>query len=168
MRLVMFDVDGTLTESSALDSATYLDVLREIFGFHDVSGDRATYRHVTDTGILAEIFQTRLGRLPTPEETDAIRNRFSATLAERINAAADLRPVAGAAELLARLAGQPDEYAAAYASGGWGVTRASSCAQQGCRWTVYPERSRKTIHRARASAVRPTGGRRNGTDANCR
>ncbi len=122
MRLVMFDVDGTLTESFTLDSATYIDALREVFGFHDVSDDWAKYRHVTDTGILAEIFQKRLGRSPTQDETDAMRTRFTARLAERIDAAGGLRPVAGAAELLSRLAGQPDEYAVAYASGGWGVT----------------------------------------------
>ncbi len=122
MILVMFDVDGTLTESFNLDSSTYLDALREVFGFHDVSDDWATYQHVTDTGILAEVFETRLGRSPTLEEINAMRTCFAALLTTRINEAGGIRPVAGAAELLARLSGLPDEYAVAYASGGWGTT----------------------------------------------
>ena len=122
MILVMFDVDGTLTESFDLDSATYLDALREVFGFRDVSDEWAAYRHVTDTGILAEVFAVRLGRQPAPKETDAMRARFAALLATRIHEAGGVRPVAGAVELLARLSGSPGEYAVAYASGGWKVT----------------------------------------------
>ena len=122
MTLVMFDVDGTLTESSGLDSATYLDALREVYGFRDVSDDWATYRHVTDAGILAEVCGTRLGRPPTSEEMDMMQTRFATLLAARIKEAGGVRPVAGAAELLKRLSGLPDEYAVAYASGGWGTT----------------------------------------------
>lgn len=120
--LVMFDVDGTLTESFDLDSATYLDALRETFGFNDVSDDWASYRNVTDAGILAEVFEARLGRLPTSDETRRMKIRFAALLVARIDAAGSVRPVAGAAALLARLSETPDEYAVAYASGGWGVT----------------------------------------------
>ena len=118
----MFDVDGTLTESFDLDSATYLDALREVFGFRDVSDDWATYRNITDAGILAEICETRLGRLPSPEETDAMRTHLADLTTRRIDEAGGLRPVRWAAELLARLSRSPDEYTVAYASGGWGVT----------------------------------------------
>ena len=120
--LIMFDVDGTLTESFDLDSATYLDALREVFGFHDVSDDWAVYRHVTDAGILAEVFETRRGRPPTPDETDAMRGRFAELLAARVETAGGIRPVPGAAELLSRLHGSPERYAVAYASGGWKTT----------------------------------------------
>ena len=122
MVLVMFDVDGTLTESFDLDSATYLDALREVYGFRDVSDDWATYRHVTDTGIFAEVCGTRLNRPPTSEETDMMQTRFATLLAARIKEAGGIRPVAGAMELLAQLSGLPDDYAVVYASGGWGTT----------------------------------------------
>ncbi len=108
MQLVMFDIDGTLTESFDLDSATYLDALREVFRFRDVSDDWATYRHVTDTGILAEVFQTRIGRPPTSEETDAVRTHFTALLSARIDEAGGLRPDGGRggiARALVRVAG---------------------------------------------------------------
>ena len=120
--LVMFDVDGTLTESFDLDSATYLDALRETFGFNDVSDDWAGYRNVTDAGILAEVFAARRGRLPTSDETHRMQTCFADMLAARIDAAGSVRPVAGAAALLSHLSEMPDEYAVAYASGGWGVT----------------------------------------------
>ena len=122
MVLLMIDVDGTLTESFDLDSATYLNALHEVFGFRDVSDDWATYQHVTDTGIFAEVCRTRLNRPPTSEETDMMQTRFATLLAARIKEAGGIRPVAGAMELLARLSGLPDDYAVAYASGGWGTT----------------------------------------------
>lgn len=122
MILILFDVDGTLTESFDLDTATYLDALCETSDLRDVSSDWARYRHVTDTGILTEVFATRLGRPPTPEEMNRMQTRFSTLLAMRIDAAGGIRPVAGAVELLTYLLGSPDEYAVAYASGGWGAT----------------------------------------------
>ena len=106
MTLVMFDLDGTLSESFDLDSATFVDALEDVFGLHDVSADWATYPHVTDSGILAEVFRRRLGRAPAGEETARMQARYSALLAERVKAAGGILPVPGAAEVLARLRGR--------------------------------------------------------------
>ncbi len=114
--LVMFDIDGTLTESSDLDSATYIDALRDVFGFRDVSDDWASYPHATDSGILAELFRVRLQRRPTPEETERMERHYVPLLAKRIAAAGGLRPIPGAAEILARLVDDP-RYAVSLATG---------------------------------------------------
>jgi phosphoglycolate phosphatase-like HAD superfamily hydrolase len=118
MTLVMFDIDGTLMESFALDAATFVDALRDVFGFEGVSEDWASYRHVTDAGILAEVFALRYDRAPLPEEIACVQARFVALLSARVAAAGGIRPVRGAADLVARLFASP-EYAVAYASGGW-------------------------------------------------
>ena len=121
MILIMFDIDGTLTESFALDSGTFVEALGDAFGFRDVSDDWASYPNVTDTGILAELFRVRLGRAPTGEETAKMQARFVALLTERVTAAGGIPPVVGAVEVLARLRSSSD-YAVSYASGGWRET----------------------------------------------
>lgn len=112
----MFDIDGTLTESSDLDSATYIDSLRDVFGFRDVSDDWASYPHATDSGILAELFRVRLGRAPTPEECGKMEQHYVSLLVGRIDAAGGLSPVPGAAAILARLA-DDSRYAVSLATG---------------------------------------------------
>lgn len=116
--LVMFDIDGTLTESSDLDSATFIDALREVFGFRDVSDDWGSYPHATDAGILAELCRVRESRPPTESEARRMQDRYVELLAERIAAAGGLRRIPGTAEILARLDASPD-HAVALASGAW-------------------------------------------------
>jgi phosphoglycolate phosphatase-like HAD superfamily hydrolase len=118
MTLVMFDIDGTLTETFELDGVTYLDALRDVCGFDDVSDDWASYRHVTDSGIFAEVFQARAGRLPSTDEVARVQTHFVTLFRERVTAAGGLKAVPGAGGLLARLIASPD-YAVSYASGGW-------------------------------------------------
>ncbi|MBI3191378.1 MAG: hypothetical protein HYZ36_01850 [Pedosphaera parvula] len=52
MHLVIFDIDGTLTETNAVDADCYVRALAEVFGFADVDTDWSTYPHVTDSGGL--------------------------------------------------------------------------------------------------------------------
>ena len=118
MTLVMFDVDGTLTESCGLDGAAYLDALADVFGFRNLSDDWSAYPHATDSGILDALFRERCGRPPTPEEGTRMQTRFVALVDERLTAGGGVRAVPGAAEALARLFAAP-EYAVSYASGGW-------------------------------------------------
>lgn len=121
MVLVMFDVDGTLTESSALDAVTFIDALREVFGFRDVSDDWSVYKHVTSAGVVREIVRTRLSRLPTDGEADRMQVRFNELLRAQVEKTG-VRPIPGAAEALARLTRSSDEYAVALASGNWRET----------------------------------------------
>ena len=128
MLLILFDVDGTLTESFDLDSATYLDALQEAFGFEDVSDDWAQYRHVTDAGVLAEICQTRWGRSPDVGEVAQFQECYLALLVARLETTGGLAAIAGTPEVLLRAMTSPDRYGFAYATGGW--KRAALCKLQ--------------------------------------
>ncbi|MCC5668027.1 HAD family hydrolase [Nostoc sp. CHAB 5784] len=55
MKLVMFDIDGTLTESNSLDDESYLQALHEVFGFSEILSDWTSYTHVTDACILNSV-----------------------------------------------------------------------------------------------------------------
>ena len=68
MRLVVFDIDGTLTDTMGVDATCFVRALSEVCGFSDIDADWSRYKHATDAGIFNEIFQPRVGRLPTADE----------------------------------------------------------------------------------------------------
>ncbi len=114
----MFDIDGTLTESNDLDDRSYLQALSEVFGFSEVSTDWAAYSHVTDAGILKEVCQQQLGRVPFLAEFEAFQKRFLELLAEGTAASGGIEPVSGAPKMLSWLL-DSSNHAVAYAGGSW-------------------------------------------------
>jgi phosphoglycolate phosphatase-like HAD superfamily hydrolase len=117
MKLVMFDIDGTLTETSEVDEAGFVRALRETFDFGAVNTDWATYPWCTDSGILETLFQERLRRSPSRDEVRRFQDRFLSLL----NAAAVRQPfnaIAGAKELLSSLTSKAG-IAISIASGAW-------------------------------------------------
>lgn len=121
MQLILFDIDGTLTQSNELDNRAFLETLADLFGFTAVSTDWLAYSHVTDACIFREICEQQWGRGPTGAETAACQQR----LLERLKAGAaqvgGVQPVAGAGEILHQILASP-AHALAYAGGAWTVS----------------------------------------------
>ena len=118
MKLVMFDIDGTLTESNDLDDMAFIKTLDDVFGFKAISNDWESYTHATDSCVLEEIYQLCRGSHPTSKEVDCFRNCFLELLSEGASAQGGVQPIRGASSVLARLLASPD-YAVAYAGGAW-------------------------------------------------
>jgi phosphoglycolate phosphatase-like HAD superfamily hydrolase len=118
MQLVMFDIDGTLTESNDLDNQSYLQALSEVFDFSEVSSDWMSYSHVTDACILKEVCQQQLGRVPSLAEVEAFQKRFLELLTEGTAASGGIKPISGAPKMLSRLL-ESSNHAVAYAGGAW-------------------------------------------------
>jgi len=78
MRLVVFDIDGTLTQTMKADDECFVRSLAEVCGFRDVDTDWSRYKHATDFGVFREIYETRTGRLPSPSEISRFRQHFLA------------------------------------------------------------------------------------------
>jgi len=76
MRLVIFDIDGTLTQTMKADEECFVRSLAAVCGLSDVDTDWSRYKHATDSGIFREIHQTRTGRLPSPSETSRFRQHL--------------------------------------------------------------------------------------------
>ena len=107
-RLVIFDIDGTLTRTMELDTELFFEAVRQVLGFEGVSTDWSTYRNVTDIGVTAELIEryaaSNRGQTADPCEIEDVRRRFVALLSEAIARDPELcHPVAGAAEILAAL-----------------------------------------------------------------
>jgi hypothetical protein len=81
MHLVMFDIDGTLTETMKIDEACFVGSFTDVFGFTDIDTDWLHYPRTTDFGIFQDVFTSRVGRSPTPQEVSRFRQRFIHLLA---------------------------------------------------------------------------------------
>ncbi len=127
--LALFDLDGTLVDSVAVDAECFAAAVRAEFGFA-MRTDWPSYRHSTDAGIAGEALGGHLGRPPWPDEVDRLRVCFCDLLAARIAAEPGrCREVPGAARLLAHLAAQG--WAVAIATGGWSASAALKCRAAG-------------------------------------
>jgi len=119
MYLIMFDVDGTLTESYAYDQKAYADAFFDVTGYRDVNTDWHAYRHVTSHGITAEAIRNLLGRQARPAELMAVEQ----AMLERLHGLCHCSPelfceVAGAAAFLQYLRTRSD-IAISIATGCW-------------------------------------------------
>ncbi len=122
MDLAVFDIDGTLIDSTGLDDALYVQAFREAFGIVGIDADWSGYRESTDSGIGAEIIERHLGRAASAQDLGLHRRRFE-TLWKAALARGDLapRPIPGALALLEHLARRPG-WIVAVATGGWMAT----------------------------------------------
>ena len=83
MNLAVFDIDGTLTRPYPGEDAAFLEGLELAFGFRDVDPNWNTYPHVTDSGIVSHLCQSRWGRLPTTAEMNRFREHYSGAFRAR-------------------------------------------------------------------------------------
>jgi len=114
-RLVMFDIDGTLTATYGSDTDRYARVVSAHLGA-PISQDWSSYRNVTDSGIATELLE-RHGR--PASELAVIRERFVEATVDALRVDPGMcREVAGAASLL-RFLPQVPGVVVALATGGW-------------------------------------------------
>jgi len=116
MKLVVFDIDGTLLDNLAAEDKCFVQALRDGLGLNAVSADWATYQHVSDHGIAIETYRREFGTAPLPDAVADTIGRFVALLAAAHDAQ-PISPIPGAAELLASLPSHG--WAIALATGAW-------------------------------------------------
>ncbi len=134
VKLAVFDVDGTLLDSTGADDACFVQAFRDEFGIRipaasseqestqDGTGpsfDWSVFDEVTDPGLARTIVREALGREVTTGELERLERRFHLLMrrvvAERPE---DLAPIAGAEALLERLIGS-QSWVVAIATGAW-------------------------------------------------
>jgi phosphoglycolate phosphatase-like HAD superfamily hydrolase len=121
MKLVMFDMDGTLTDSFAIDENCYVRAIERALKLTGVVTEWDSYLHASSSYCLEEIVRRHRGSLPDALESRAVQKH----LVELMEEIAKLRgrataEIPGAAECVRTL---PDHgYAVAIASGDWEAT----------------------------------------------
>lgn len=118
MNLALFDVDGTLLDSSGVHTAGMIHLLEKHFGIRIDRIDWGSFEHVTDTFVVSELFRRHLGREPETEEIHAYRESYVGLLdALRKERPGVFREIPGARAALRALSAQED-WAVALATGG--------------------------------------------------
>jgi phosphoglycolate phosphatase-like HAD superfamily hydrolase len=120
-RLVIFDVDGTLCNTTGVDDGCFRAAASALLGIPAQLSTWQDAPHITDLGIVEWLWTRHLGRLPTPQEIDAFGAQFEAALRGELQRAPErFAAILGASQLLARL--EREERRFAFATGGWGKT----------------------------------------------
>lgn len=119
MKLVVFDIDGTLTNTNKIDENCFVRAFALEFGIFGISTNWIKYTYTTDSGITQQIFKEKLKRLPSHEELVRLKARFVSLLQEAFINKQDLfSEIPGSTNVLAKL--QLDlDWCVAIATGGW-------------------------------------------------
>jgi phosphoglycolate phosphatase-like HAD superfamily hydrolase len=144
MHLVMFDIDGTLTETMKVDEECFVRSLADVYGFTGVETNWLRYKHTTDSGIFHEIHLARTGRPPSVVEVSHFRQHFVALLGRAASNSA-FATITGARELLSGLADSA-EYRVSLATGGWRDSARIKMASAGMCFDDYPAASADDAH----------------------
>jgi phosphoglycolate phosphatase-like HAD superfamily hydrolase len=121
MKLVMFDMDGTLTDAFAIEENCYVLAIEQALNLPGVKTEWETYTHTTASFCLEEIVRRARGSLPTAAESRAVQARMVALMGEITQRTGRrTQQIPGAAECVREL--QRRGYAVAIASGDWEAT----------------------------------------------
>jgi phosphoglycolate phosphatase-like HAD superfamily hydrolase len=131
MNLTIFDIDGTLTESVAVDELCFVEAFRDVLGIGSINTNWLDYQFQTDSGLALEICRNHLGRDPGDTEISRLQSRFLQLLCAAVEGTGQpLREIPGASVFLHRLAAQPGWHVA-IATGGWNVSARFKLASAG-------------------------------------
>jgi len=117
LRLAIFDIDGTLTQTNRVDNDCFLEAMSRALELPAGSIDWTDAPNVTDTGILEWLFDRHRHRAPTKDEVLRAKTELLGLLNREL--AADphrFNPIPGACEVFGRLSGA-----------GWTLAMATGC-----------------------------------------
>jgi phosphoglycolate phosphatase-like HAD superfamily hydrolase len=117
-RLAVFDIDGTLTDTNAVDDECFVEAVGGVLGIDAAALDWSEAPHITDTGLLRWLAERHRGRLPELHEMDAVQSRFVESLREAAQVTPErFQSVAGAQSVFGEL--RTRGWHVAVATGGW-------------------------------------------------
>lgn len=136
MHAVIFDIDGTLLHSAAVDDALYREAVRRVLGQVQLRPSLHAYDSVTDAGILAQIFADN--RIPAEQEPlQEVKSHFVDLLRGHVDEHGPFVEIPGARDLLNSLRAST-EHAVGIATGGWRESAVLKLKSAGLEFTDVP------------------------------
>ena len=118
-QLAIFDIDGTLTDTNAVDDQCFLQAVADVFEIPLARLDWSGAPHVTDAAIAHWLCEIHCGRPPAESEIERLLERFLELLrSEHARSPQRFAPIAGAPGLFPAL--RSEGWEVAVATGGWG------------------------------------------------
>jgi phosphoglycolate phosphatase-like HAD superfamily hydrolase len=114
---VIFDIDGTLLDSSGADDRMYREAVAKILGDVRLRPTLADYDRITDTGILLHILEDN-GLPEDPGIVTEVKNEFFSRLEAFVAESGPFTELPGAKSVLGRLRNSNSHHLA-IATGGW-------------------------------------------------
>jgi beta-phosphoglucomutase-like phosphatase (HAD superfamily) len=114
MKLVVFDIEGTLTQTGAIESECFIRSVRKVLGVENFETDWSQYQFVTDSGVVQEISQRYCDRPMSGALTKAFHEHLVNGLREQPKSM--FQAIPGAIDFFSALVESPD-YAVALATG---------------------------------------------------
>lgn len=119
MNLVIFDIDGTMLNSSALEDALFIKAVEEVLKVKVKEADWTHFENVTDEALAYDICQLHLQREITAHEMAAIKAMFLSLYQQELIARPELVfPVRGIHQFIKNLEEDPN-YKICVATGSW-------------------------------------------------
>ena len=117
-RLAIFDIDGTLTDTNAVDDECFLEAVAAEFALELADVDWSDAPHVTDASIARWLVERHCDRAPDDAEIERLVHRFVGSLERELARTPDrFAPIAGARNAFTALLS--DGWDIALATGGW-------------------------------------------------
>jgi len=114
---VIFDIDGTLIDSSMIDDRMYRESVTEVFGEVSFRHKMEDYERVTDLGILLQIIEDNQLE-PAEHSIERVKDAFFSRMRSFLDAAGSFDEVPGARNVLRRISASSN-HSLAIATGGW-------------------------------------------------
>lgn len=119
MKLIIFDIDGTLTKTNDVDTECFVQTFKDVFEITQINTNWSTYGHTTDSGITLQIFHEQFDRAPSEEDLSKLQHHFVELLNQRYSTNPEMfTEIPGASVILQKISSLPD-WKIALATGGW-------------------------------------------------
>ncbi|MBR9855445.1 MAG: HAD family hydrolase [Algicola sp.] len=119
MTATIFDIDGTLTETTQVDDKCFVLAFTKVFGIDISNQDWSEYENVTDWGITEEIISKKWNRKPIKAEFEKMELEFVKLLKKELQEnKVQFKEINGATNFIGHLNKKTDKVIG-IATGGW-------------------------------------------------